>query len=171
MEQLMAKAEELVRTRIPGSRKGSDTPAHLHSFDVRDLLKAHGCSEEVQLAGLLHDIVEDGDTALQDLRDAGFSERVAGLVDLCSHDSEIEAGIVRWIKMMSRLCDAADQDAWLVKIADITDNLHDAHTMRPDRAQFMYETKRPLLLALSHPAAGDTTLWKALREMERVQGS
>lgn len=52
-----------------------------------------------------------------------------------------------------------------MKIADLSDNLGDAHTMRPDRAKFMHETKRPLLLALSFSVAGETELWKRLAGM------
>lgn len=166
MHDLMAKAEELVRTRIPGSRKGSDTPAYLHSFDVRDLLKRHGYSEEVQIAGLLHDIVEDGSTSLEDLSQAGFSPRVVALVDLCSEDEMHDHKDGRWFKMISRLYEAADRDAWAIKLCDITDNLEDAATLPPDRAKFNYETKRPLLLSLAYPLHGETELWKTLAGMK-----
>lgn len=79
----MVRAEELVRTRIPGMRKGTtDKPAYTHSFHVRDLLEEHGYGPEVCLAGLLHDIVEDGGVSLAELRAVGFSERVMRLAGL-----------------------------------------------------------------------------------------
>ena len=67
-------AEQLVKTQISGVRKGTtDVPNWTHSSRVRDILRVHGFSDEVILAGLLHDIVEDGGVSLDELRKMGFS--------------------------------------------------------------------------------------------------
>jgi (p)ppGpp synthase/HD superfamily hydrolase len=36
-----------------------NSPAYIHSLRVYELLKNHGFDEDTQLAGLLHDIIED----------------------------------------------------------------------------------------------------------------
>jgi len=132
--RLRALAEELVQTRIPGMRKGTtDKAAYTHSFHVRDLLEEHGYGPEVCLAGLLHDIVEDGGVSLEELRAAGFSERVVRLVNLCSHDAAIEGTDARWVVMMARLVQVGDSDAWAIKVADLVDNLRDSGTMEVGR--------------------------------------
>ena len=147
---VFTQAEELVRMRIPGMRKGTtDKPAYTHSFHVRDLLAAHGYGPEVCLAGLLHDIVEDGGMSLDELRAAGFSERVVELVDLCTHDASIEGNDARWIVMMARLVQAGDSDAWAIKVADLADNLRDSGTMRKERREWMVTVKVPLVSKLS----------------------
>lgn len=144
--QIIVLAEELVRTRIPGMRKGTtDKPAYTHSFHVRDLLAEHGYGPEVCLAGLLHDIVEDGEVSLDELRAAGFSERVVRLVDLCSHDASIEGTDARWVAMMARLVQARDSDAWAIKVADLADNLRDSGTMEVGRREWMVGVKRPVM--------------------------
>ncbi|MCC7522320.1 HD domain-containing protein [Candidatus Uhrbacteria bacterium] len=163
MPDVFAQAEELVRTRIPGTRKGSDEPAYKHSLRVADTLKSHGYPDEVVLAGILHDIVEDGATSFDELLRLGFSERTVGLVRLCTHDDMIEGGDARWIKMMAGLVDARDPQAWAIKAADLNDNLKSSHTMPPDRARFMREAKGPFFLRLSFNEIGSEPVWKELK--------
>lgn len=163
MEELFLKAEELVRTRIPGTRKGSEEPAYQHSLRVADTLKSHGYPDDVVLAGVLHDIVEDGATSFEELLRLGFSERTVDLVRLCTHDDMIEGGDARWIKMMAGLVDARDPQAWAIKAADLNDNLKSSHTMSPDRARFMREAKGPFFLRLSFNEIGSDPVWKELK--------
>jgi len=165
-------AESLVQFRIQGFRKGTtDVPNWSHSFRVRDLLVRHGYSEEICLAGLLHDIVEDGGVTFDELKGHGFSDRAIQLVDLCSHDSSLPEGDGRWVKMLSRLVDVADKDAWAIKIADLTDNLQSCHTMSEERQRFMYQTKGPLLLSLTWNLMGETDLWNGLKEQLKQRPS
>ncbi len=164
MHPLWEKAETLVKERIKGHRKGiPDEPSFKHSFRVAERLRQEKQKEEVVLAGLLHDVVEDGDVSLKELRKEGFSPRIVELVDLCSHDRTIKSSDGRWVVMMARLVKAQDKEAWAIKIADITDNLAESASMSPDRAKFMRTVKVPLLLAISHAYAGKEKGWKQLR--------
>lgn len=99
--------------------------------------------------GLLHDIVEDGGVPLEELRAAGFSERVARLVDLCSHDAAIEGTDARWVVMMARLVQAGDSDAWAIKVADLVDNLRDSGTMEVGRREWMVGVKRAVMVKVA----------------------
>jgi len=161
-QSLFDIAHNLVQTRIPGTRKGSDVPAWTHSVRVHDLLKDTGAPEEVCLAGLLHDIVEDGETSLEDLSSLGFSDRTVELVSLCSHDVNAKEGDARWVKMMARLADTHDADAWLIKIADILDNARSAHTMPPHRERMNKQAKVPIMLSVTKEPLGEHVLWKTL---------
>lgn len=147
-QELFTIARALVQERIQGHRKGSDRPAFMHSVAVSEALRSKGYGDEVCLAGLLHDIVEDGGVSLDELSAMGFSERVVRLVSLCTHDASIANRDARWVKMMARLVDAADPEAWAIKLADIEDNLRDCDSMSPDRARFLREVKWPLLRRL-----------------------
>jgi len=163
--ELFKLAKKLVTERIPGFRKGtSDVPAFTHSISVSDSLQKIGCTWDVHIAGLLHDIVEDGDTALEELKELGFSDRTVALVDLCSHDESVQGGEARWVKMIARLVEANDLDAWTIKLADILDNLRSCHTMPLDRQKFMKETKAPLMLKLTEGQLSDHPIWKELKD-------
>jgi hypothetical protein len=65
--ELVIKAYELVKARIPGVRKGTDTPAFEHSVRVYETLEAQKLPVTTCLAGMLHDIIEDGNTTLVEL--------------------------------------------------------------------------------------------------------
>lgn len=158
----MIAAEQLVAERIPGLRKGMDKPAYLHSMHVRDILREHGMSEEVCLAGLLHDIVEDGDVSLDELKAMGFSQRIVDLVDLATHDDTLATGDERWVCMIARLVKAADVDAWQIKIADLASNIGDSAGMPVDRRAWMLTVKAPLMLKVTEPLLGESLLWKYL---------
>lgn len=162
---LRATAEELVRSRISGHRKGMpDAPTYLHSFRVAESLERHGYDSETCLAGLLHDVVEDGGVQLEELEAMGFSARIVELVRLCSHDMGISHKDSRWLLMVAGLVRATDAEAWAIKLVDVLDNLGDAHAMSPDRAAWMRQVKAPLLLRLSEPIIGTSALWRVLRE-------
>ncbi len=60
-------------------RKGTDTPYIVHPMEVLQILASNGCSTEVQIAGVLHDTVEDTDATLADI-DALFGPEIAELV-------------------------------------------------------------------------------------------
>ena len=73
----------------------------------------------------------------QELMDLGFSERTVSLVDACTHDSTMRNKDARWVKMIARLIDLADKDAWAIKCADLFDNYRSCHTMPNVRAAFI----------------------------------
>ena len=141
-----------------------DKPAYKHSFDVYRRLAEADESKEVCLAGLLHDVWEDGGVSFDDLREEGFSDRVVELVDLCSHDVEMDHNDQRWVKMMARIIEHQDRDALLIKVADVLSNLHDAVNMDEDRQAFMFDVKRGLLLSISEPLIGDHSIWQQLKD-------
>ena len=157
-------AVELVKTRIPGTRKGSEEPAYEHSLRIYKALQSYGYDEEVCLAGLLHDIVEDSTVTFEELEQLGFSDRVIQLVRWCSHDETIEDGDARWVMMMANLVEAKDADAWAIKVADVTDNLQSSHLLTADRARLMQQVKAPLILRLATPYLKTEPVWKALEK-------
>ncbi len=151
---LQDKAEELVRERITGTRKGlPDELNYLHSFRVRDIVsKCHHWDDpdfDLFLAALLHDVVEDGGVSLKDLGNMGFSDRTVELIELCTHPMDIKDSTERWICMIARLVEAKDDDAWRIKLADLTDNLTQSKGLSLENRRFMVEAKAPMLLRLA----------------------
>ncbi len=141
------QTEKLVKERITWFRKWTtDIPNYTHSFNVRDLLRSHWFDETVQMAWLLHDIIEDWDTTMKELEEMGYSQEVLTLVDLATHDVTLEnptdeEKFQRWKNMMKRLEEANNKSAWAVKLADICDNVNQCHLMpnQEKKKRFLYE--------------------------------
>lgn len=64
-------------------RKSTGVPYLVHPLGVARLLIEHGLEEEVVIAGVLHDVVEDTPVTLEEL-EASFGARVARLVSALS---------------------------------------------------------------------------------------
>lgn len=151
---LTARAELLVKERIQGFRKGlSEEANYLHSYRVRDMVsRDHHWDDpdyDLFLAALLHDAVEDGGVTFAELGEMGFSDRTIELVALCSHDSNRKNPTERWLLMIAKLIDVGDEDAWRIKLADLTDNLKQSYGLTPENRRFMVEVKVPLLIRLA----------------------
>ncbi|MCA9384441.1 MAG: HD domain-containing protein [Candidatus Magasanikbacteria bacterium] len=158
------QVEQLVAERIPGTRKGSDEPAYLHSIRVGQTVEKFGYSKPVIIAAILHDVIEDGGVTYEELEKLGCTEEIIELVTLCTHDDMIEGGDGRWVDMMAGLVHAYNPDAWAIKIADAWDNMKGAETMDPTRRRFLRQAKAPMLAAISHDLMKDTAIWKAYKE-------
>jgi guanosine-3',5'-bis(diphosphate) 3'-pyrophosphohydrolase len=88
---LVRAAFEQARSDHAGQvRNGSGGMPYVeHPVQVAALLDEHGYGEEVLAAALLHDVVEDSGTTLDELR-GKFGGAVAGLVGAMTDDGSIE---------------------------------------------------------------------------------
>ncbi|AST91828.1 MULTISPECIES: HD domain-containing protein [Sutcliffiella] len=68
-------------------RKGTNIPYISHPFAVGMMLQKENCEEEVVIAGILHDIVEDTEITLKELS-LIFGEKVSTLVDKCTEKNK-----------------------------------------------------------------------------------
>ena len=79
----MSKFEEAARFALNAHagmmRKRAKTPYILHPFEVATIAASITSNEDVLCASLLHDVVEDTDHTLEEIR-AAFGDRVAELV-------------------------------------------------------------------------------------------
>lgn len=104
----------LASSKFVGVFDKSGEPYILHCLQVMQNVKKYN-DVELQIAAVLHDIVEDTDITFQDLEDLGYSPRVIKIVkhitreDNISYDDEI-----------ARICN--DQDSIKVKMADLEHN-------------------------------------------------
>ncbi|MDR3083163.1 MAG: HD domain-containing protein [Streptomyces sp.] len=102
---------------------------------------------DLQMAGLLHDILEDTDYTAEQLRVLGVPNRVIGIVEEVTNTPGVP-----YEEKIRRI--TSSQDATLVKIAD------NAHNSRPDRAAQLPLEQR-VHLAAKYRAARDV-LWPAV---------
>ena len=63
----------------------SGIPYIFHPFHLAEQMR----TEETVCAALLHDVAEDTDVTLEDLRTQGFPERVIGALTLLTHDDAV----------------------------------------------------------------------------------
>ena len=101
---------------------------------------------DLEMAGLLHDIIEDTDWTSERLRAAAIPNRVVGVVENVTNTPGVP-----YEEKIRRI--TSSRDATLVKIAD---NAHNSH---PDRVAQLPEKKRTRLAA-KYRAARDV-LWAA----------
>lgn len=149
-----ATAEALAEAAHAGQVDKAGQPYIGHVRAVAGLLTEHG--PHAVMAGLLHDIVEDTDVTLDQLRDLGYPEDVVRAVDAVSRrDDETYMDLI-WRA-------TEDPLGRLVKLADNT------HNSRPDRLAVLdpqqaaqlrhkYARAREVLLAAAQPEQPENPL-------------
>ena len=116
-------------------RKVGDVPYIVHPVHVSTILLRHGFAEDVVIAGLLHDVVEDQDVPLARI-EAEFGPQVSDIVEAIT-ERRLEAGGERlWEDRKRDLLDqvrAASREAVAVKAADA---LHSARSLARDLKRY-----------------------------------
>jgi len=124
---MIKKAKEFAAKAHAGQfRKGTDRPYVEHVFAVGDILENAGYPEEVVVAGILHDVVEDTDCTYEDI-EKEFGKAVADIVDGVS---EVKGGPwkERKINYIAHLTDENTPfESVIVSAADKFHNLTDTY--------------------------------------------
>lgn len=120
---LVHAALEKARTAHAGQvRNGSGGMPYVeHPVAVAALLDQHGYGEEALAAALLHDVVEDSDVTLDELREL-FGHEVAGMVGALTDDEAIESYRERKAEHRERVA-AAPGEAHAIYGADKLTNV------------------------------------------------
>ena len=117
MALTLEQASELAARAHAGQVDKAGRPYVEHVYAVRDLLAAHG--ERAQVAGVLHDVLEDTDLTADDLRARGCPEEVVRAVLAVSRRPG-----ETYDELIARA--AADPLGRLVKLADNAHNSDEA---------------------------------------------
>lgn len=102
-------------------RKVNQEPYIAHPYRVAMLLKEHHCNQDLVIAGLLHDVVEDTDGTLDEI-DALFGQKVTHLVSAVTEKEKS----IPWDARKKQSIDQirhASIDIKLIVCADKIDNL------------------------------------------------
>lgn len=70
------------------TRKGSEVPYIVHPLDVLSILLKNGASEDLAIAGVLHDVLEDTAATREDIR-KNFGDTVVALVEGASENQKL----------------------------------------------------------------------------------
>ena len=101
-------------------RKGTNIPYSVHPMEVMQILTENGCSEDVIVAGILHDTLEDTPTTPEQISEK-FGEQVLSLVQSQSEDKSKS-----WRERKQHTIDMmkdADKDVQLLCCADKLSNV------------------------------------------------
>jgi (p)ppGpp synthase/HD superfamily hydrolase len=112
-------------------RKGTDTPYITHVVAVSVILLRHGFDEDLAIAGLLHDVVEDCDVEIETIR-AQFGARIAQLVAAVSEQKAVDGTPLPWEQRKAdKLAHLRDggPDVAALKAADA---MHNARSIAAD---------------------------------------
>jgi guanosine-3',5'-bis(diphosphate) 3'-pyrophosphohydrolase len=157
---LVRNALEQARSDHAGQiRNGSGGMPYVeHPMRVAALLDELGYGEEVLAAALLHDVVEDSETALDELREK-FGEEVAGLVGALTDDESIEDYRQRKAEHRERVAAAPGEALTIYGVDKLTNarTLREAYASEGDSVRD--EFKVPLELKLE--------IWEADLELLR----
>ena len=102
-------------------RKGSRVPYLIHPLNVARILLDHGCSDELAVAALLHDTVEDTPVTVQEIQTI-FGDNVARLVEFATEPD----GLWSWEKRKEHtlgILASCETPALLLSVADKLDNI------------------------------------------------
>jgi (p)ppGpp synthase/HD superfamily hydrolase len=141
----LAKAGEAHAGQI---RNGSGGLPYIeHPRMVAATVAAHGYDDPTVAAALLHDVVEDSDTTVAELR-AEFGDEIADLVAALSDDESIESYRERKDEHRRRVCEV-DGDALAIYAADKLTNMITLHAaIEGEGLRVADEYKVPLTLKL-----------------------
>lgn len=112
-------------------RKSTDLPYITHVVHVSVILIRHGFGEDLAIAGLLHDVVEDCDVPLAAIA-AEFGDEVARLVDAVSETKALDGSELPWEQRKAEKLAhlrAGGPDVAALKAADA---LHNARSIAAD---------------------------------------
>jgi len=105
-------------------RKGTDIPYVTHPFAVVIILLKAGCVDEVVIAGILHDTVEDTSITLDYIRDT-FGEKVASIVEGCSEPDKS----LTWEERKRHTLEFLKTATPEVRLVACADKLHNIRTI------------------------------------------
>jgi (p)ppGpp synthase/HD superfamily hydrolase len=142
---LVGEAFETARTAHAGQvRNGSGGRPYIeHPLTVAEQLAEYGCSDTVLAAALLHDVVEESDIEIEQLRER-FGDRVAELVAALTDAEEIESYELR--KDVHRAnVEAAGREALIIYAADKLANIRALRPVYAEQGEAVgAELKAPL---------------------------
>lgn len=150
---------EFIKKKHGEQKRIQGTPYYLHPVAVSYILAEKGFSEEYQMAGLFHDLLEDTDTTYEEI-EALSNDKVAEAVRLVTKE--------KGYSMENYISRIKQNDmARMVKLADRIHNLSEAY-LAPTRYQkeWIEETKE-WYVELAKETVFEEDLKKVLNKLQK----
>ena len=141
--ELIKRASEYAKAVHEGQKRESGEPYYIHPEAVALLLADMDMDAETVAAGLLHDVVEDGDGITVDKLKELFGEDVAVMVDgvtkltKTGHNSDLATREERQAENLRKmyLAMANDVRVVIIKLADRLHNMRTLNNCKPEKRQ------------------------------------
>lgn len=117
LSETLSEAIAFAAEKHRGQTDKQGDPYILHPMRVMFTLREEGYPLYVQMAGVLHDVVEDTDATLEEI-DNRFGPSTSIIVDRVTRRA-----VETYREYIDRLLVSKDEDAKAVKLADLKDNL------------------------------------------------
>lgn len=112
-------------------RKGTKIPYIAHLISVAKILIDYDCTEEIIVAGILHDTVEDTPVTLEDIRES-FGERVASLVEAASEPDKSDT----WENRRRHTIEYLKTAPMVVRLLTCADKLDNIRSIKVEYERF-----------------------------------
>ncbi|MEW6412297.1 MAG: bifunctional (p)ppGpp synthetase/guanosine-3',5'-bis(diphosphate) 3'-pyrophosphohydrolase [Candidatus Zixiibacteriota bacterium] len=150
---LIRKAYEFSDKAHQGQKRLSGEPYVEHCLEVAFILAEQHMDSATIAAGLVHDVVEDTEVSLEELRQ-DFGDEIADLVDgvtkigAVQYSSREEQQVEYFRKMLLSM--AQDIRVILIKLADRLHNMRTLDHMAPDKQKLIAQETRDIYCSLAH---------------------
>lgn len=111
-------------------RKGTKIPYIVHPMEAMQILTENGCPENVIIAGILHDTLEDTDTSPEEI-EAKFGKAVLDIVLTESEDKS-----KTWRERKQHTIDCLKNDSMETKLVCCADKLSNVKSMYADLLEY-----------------------------------
>lgn len=135
-------------------------PVLFHSFKVAYKLYQYGYSEDVVIAAILHDLLEDTSVTKEDIK-VKFGESIANIVSAISFDSNIKDKLEQ-ARIMFQNCIDYGIEAVTIKCVDLIDNIDYVSFVKDKEERDVLLAKYKLFLLMSENLIGNTEVYKEL---------
>jgi (p)ppGpp synthase/HD superfamily hydrolase len=136
-------------------------PVILHSIRVGLYLKNHKYNKNIVIEAILHDLLEDTDTTIKEIKQA-FGEEVATMIGVNTFDKAISNKTEQYKDVFNR-CLKKGKEALIIKAADILDNSHYYHLAEnKELTQHLFQ-KMKYFIDLSEPVLKSEIVYEDLK--------
>ncbi len=135
MKNLYKKAIIIIEIVFEGVKDKGGYPYTNHLYSVAESVD----TIEKKIVGLLHDIVEDTDIELDDLKDIGFTDEIVDVIDIVTkRKSQGET----YPEFIDRIINSNNQIALEVKRADMENNMDLSRIANPTAKDYERNEKK-----------------------------
>jgi (p)ppGpp synthase/HD superfamily hydrolase len=135
-------------------------PVIFHSLKMAISLLNFGYNQDIIIAAVLHDLLEDTDITYDDIK-TNFGVRIAEMVSALSFDTKIKDKKERERKEIDKAI-SYGKEAMIVKAADFIDNSYFYHLVIEEDAHKWLIEKINYFVEKSRDTLKDESIWKDL---------
>jgi len=136
-------------------------PVILHGIRVGLYLDRQEYNKNIVIAGILHDLLEDSETAIEEIKEK-FGDKIADLVSANSFDKAIKEKKERYYESFAR-CLETGKDALVIKAADVLDNSY-YYQLAGDKELYQWLLEKlEHFINHSEKALKNEEVWKELK--------